>query len=75
MVGYVTQGYVDVGCNAFNDIIPTMAVHNVNRIRHIMNVLHRVPFTRLKVSGHPVVMETVKQTLRGRGREQLPGDG
>ena len=58
-------------CIVYRDINPTMAVHDVYRTRHTINDLHRVSFTRFRVSGHSLAVETGRWNRRGRGRLPL----
>ena len=55
-------------CNVYMDINPTMKVHDVYKVRHAINDLHRVSFTRFRVSGHSLAIETGRWNRRGRGR-------
>lgn len=58
-------------CIVYRGINPSMAVHEVYRTRHTINDLHRVSFTRFRVSGHSLAVETGRWNRRGRGRLPL----
>ena len=45
-------------CNVYIDVNPTMTVHDVYRVKHTVNDLHRISFTRFRVSGHSLAIET-----------------
>ena len=55
-------------CNTYMDINPTMTVHEIYRARHAVNDLHRISFTRFRVSGHSLAIETGRWNRPGRGR-------
>lgn len=57
----------------YRSVINTnLAVHDIYTKRHNINELHRVAFTRFRVSSHSLVVETGRWNRRGRGR--LPMD-
>ena len=50
---------------------PSFDVHDVYSKRRYVNDVHRVSFTRLRVSGHSLAVETGRWNRRGRGRLPL----
>ena len=55
-------------CNVYKDINPTMKVHDVYKVRHTINDLDRISFTRFRVSGHSLAIETGRRNRRRLGR-------
>lgn len=55
-------------CVVYQSINPEFAVHNVYKDRHAINDRYRMAFTRLRVSGHSLCIETGRWNRRGRGR-------
>ena len=53
---------------AYRTINPTFAVHSVYKERHTVNGLLKISFTRLRVSGHSLAIESGRWNRRGRGR-------
>ncbi len=52
----------------FRCLNPTLSVHTVYSQRRNNNESHRVSFTRLRISGHELAVETGRWNRRGRGR-------
>ena len=50
---------------------PTFTVHDIYKKRHAVNDIHRMSFTRFRVSGHTLAIETGRWNRRGRGRLPL----
>ncbi len=50
------------------EINPTYEVHCVYKQRNTVNEVHRLAFTRFRVSGHSLACETGRWNRRGRGR-------
>lgn len=55
-------------CRIYKDLNPTFEVHSIYRGRHVINDLHRMSFTRFRLSAHNLVIETGRWNRRGRGR-------
>lgn len=55
-------------CNVYLESNPEFTIHDVYTKRHAVNDIHRISFTRLRVSGHSLAIETGKWNRRGRGR-------
>lgn len=55
-------------CAMYRLINPEFVVHSVYKDRHTVNDQYRVAFTRLRVSGHNLCIETGRWNRRGRGR-------
>ena len=55
-------------CVIYKDINPDLSVHDVYKEKHIINEFHRMSFTRFRVSGHSLAVETGRWNRRGRGR-------
>ena len=49
-------------------INPSFSVHEIYKSRHAINETHRMSFTRFRVSGHSLAVETGRWNRRGRGR-------
>ena len=58
-------------CNVYKIINPTFKVHDVYNRKHAINDLQRISFTRFRVSGHSLAVETGRWNRRGRGRLPL----
>lgn len=58
-------------CNVYKTINPQFKVHDVYVKRHVINDTHRISFTRFRVCGHSLVVETGRWNRRGRGRLPL----
>ena len=54
--------------NIYKEINPNFIVHSIYTTRHAINDLYRIAFTRLRVSGHNLAIETGRWNRRGRGR-------
>ena len=52
----------------YSTINPLYVTHSVYSERHTVNDCHRISFTRLRVSGHSLAIETGRWNRRGRGR-------
>ena len=50
---------------------PTLTVHNMYKCRGNVNEVHRVAFSRLRVIGHTLAIETGRWNRRGRGRLEV----
>lgn len=55
-------------CVIYKELNPDFRVHDIYRTKHNINELHRTSFTRLRVSGHSLAVETGRWNRRGRGR-------
>ena len=55
-------------CAVYRSINPGFAVHGLYKDRHTVNDRYRMAFTRLRVSGHNLCIETGRWNRRGRGR-------
>lgn len=53
---------------AYKELNPTLTVHDIYMCRGKTNELHRMAFSRLRVIGHNLVIETGRWNRRGRGR-------
>ena len=52
----------------YKDLNPSFVVHDIYKIKHNVNEIHRLSFTRFRVSGHSLACETGRWNRRGRGR-------
>lgn len=59
-------------CVVYKELNPYSEVHDIRTTRHKINEFHRLSFTRSRVYGHSLVVETRRWNRRGRGR--LPVD-
>ncbi len=63
----------------YKEINPDFIVPFVYKNKHCINEIHRIAFTRFRVSGHSLACETGRWNRRGRGRlpveERLCGCG
>ncbi len=55
-------------CTAYKEINPRFAVHDIYKQKHMINEFHRMSFTRFRVCGHSLAIETGRWNRRGRGR-------
>ena len=55
-------------CLVYKDVNPSFLVHDIYRVKHVINEFHRISFTRFRVSGHSLAVETGRWNRRGRGR-------
>ena len=55
-------------CNTYKDINPDCSVHSIYTKKHNINEVHRISFTRFRVCGHSLAIETGRWNRRGRGR-------
>ena len=66
-------------CLVYQEMNPTFETHAIYTTKHSINELHRISFTRFRVSGHSLQIETGRWNRRGRGRlpveERLCGCG
>ena len=51
----------------YKSINPNLSVHHVYQQRHIINEIHRLSFTKFRVSGHSLACETGRWNKRDRG--------
>ncbi len=58
-------------CIVYKEINPDLVVHSLYKQKHVINEFHRVCFTRFRVSGHNLAVETGRWNRRGRGRLPL----
>ena len=58
-------------CITYRSINPDFALHTVYRERHVVDDRFRISFTRFRVSGHNLAIETGRWNRRGRGRLPL----
>ena len=54
-------------CITYRSINPDFALHTVYRERHVVDDRFRMSFTRFRVSGHNLAIETGRWNRRGRG--------
>ena len=54
-----------VYCNLIN---PNLDTHDVYSVKHTIFEVHRIAFTRFRVSSHSLAVETGRWNRRGRGR-------
>lgn len=59
-------------CNVYKTINPQFKVHDAYVKRYVINDTHRISFTRFRIIGHSLAVETGRWNRRGRGR--LPVD-
>lgn len=52
----------------YKDLNPTLTTHDIYTRRQTLNEFHRFEFTRFRVSGHTLAIETGRWNRRGRGR-------
>ena len=66
-------------CVIYKEINPDLVINPIYVEKHCINELHRMSFTRFRVSGHSLAIETGRWNRRGRGRlpfeERLCGCG
>lgn len=55
-------------CNVYKEINPDLGVHSIYKDKHAINDLQRISFTRFRLSGHSLAIETGRWNRRGRGR-------
>ena len=55
-------------CIIYKEMNPDFLVHEVYYKKHAINDLQRISFTRFRVSGHSLAIETGRWNRRGRGR-------
>ena len=55
-------------CLVYKEINPTFETHAIYTAKHKVNEFHRISFTRFRVSGHSLQIETGRWNRRGRGR-------
>ncbi len=55
-------------CIIYKTINPRYVTHSIYSERHTINDRHRISFTRFRVSGHSLAIETGRWNRRGRGR-------
>ena len=58
-------------CVVYRNINPSFCVHDVYKTKHAINEFHRISFTKFRVSGHSLAVETGRWNKRGRGRLPL----
>jgi len=54
-----------------NEINANLGVHNIYFKKHDISEIHRIAFTRFRVSSHSLAVETGRWKRRGRGRLPL----
>ena len=52
----------------YSELNPRFEIHHVYKCKHSINEIHRIAFTRFRVSGHNLACETGRWNRRGRGR-------
>ena len=52
----------------YTELNPSFDIHFVYKNKHSINEIHRIAFTRFRVSGHNLACETGRWNRRGRGR-------
>ena len=55
-------------CMVYKDINPTLSMHSIYHERQPVNEFHRLEFSRFRLSGHILAIETGRWNRRGRGR-------
>lgn len=55
-------------CLVYKEMNPNYQVHEIYRTRHSINEINRISFTRFRVCGHSLAIETGRWNRRGRGR-------
>ncbi len=55
-------------CTAYKEINPRFTVHDIYKQKHVINEFHRISFTRFRVCGHSLAIDTGRWNRRGRGR-------
>lgn len=55
-------------CVVYKEINPELDVHDIYKHKHTINEFQRISFTRFRVSGHSLAIETGRWNRRGRGR-------
>ena len=55
-------------CGVYREINPEIEVHRIYKEKHSINDLYRMSFTRFRLSGHNLAIETGRWNRRGRGR-------
>ena len=55
-------------CRVYREINPAYEVHSVYNARRAVNDLHRISFSRFRLSAHNLAIETGRWNRRGRGR-------
>lgn len=55
-------------CVVYRTMNPGYVTHSVYKDRHTVNDRHRISFTRFRVSGHSLCIESGRWNRRGRGR-------
>ena len=55
-------------CVVYRTLNPTFGLHAMYKDRHTIDDRHRMSFTRFRVSGHSLNVETGRWNRRGRGR-------
>ena len=58
-------------CNVYKTINPQYKVHDVYVKIQVINDIHGISFTRFRVCGHRLAVETGRWNRRGRGRLSL----
>ena len=54
-------------CIVYRNINPTLTTHDIYTKRQPINEFHRKEFTRFRISGHSLAIETGRWNRRGRG--------
>uniref|UniRef100_A0A0P4VRG8 Reverse transcriptase domain-containing protein n=1 Tax=Scylla olivacea TaxID=85551 RepID=A0A0P4VRG8_SCYOL len=55
-------------CKTYKEINPQFKVPDLYKQKHLVNDLHRISFTRFRLCGHRLAIETGRWNRRGRGR-------
>ena len=55
-------------CKTYKEINPQFKVHDIYKQKHLVNEFHRISFTRFRLCGHSLAIETGRWNGRGRGR-------
>ena len=55
-------------CIVYKEINPRFIVHDIYKRKHVINEFHRISFTRFRLCGHSLAIETGRWNRRGRGR-------
>ena len=55
-------------CLVYKEINPHFILHDIYKTKHVINEFQRISFTRFRICGHSLAVETGRWNRRGRGR-------
>ena len=55
-------------CLVYKEINPHFTLHDIYKTKHVINEFQRISFTRFRICGHSLAVETGRWNRRGRGR-------